>query len=44
MRRPGSPSIRTRSSWLRRASELFGIDLDHPDDRLSCWLQPRIAR
>ncbi|GAA0692820.1 helix-turn-helix domain-containing protein [Kitasatospora atroaurantiaca] len=26
---------------LRRARELFGIDLDHPDDRLSCWLQLR---
>ncbi|WP_152628100.1 PucR family transcriptional regulator [Streptacidiphilus neutrinimicus] len=29
---------------LRRAGELFGIDLDHPDDRLSCWLQLRMAR
>jgi PucR C-terminal helix-turn-helix domain len=26
---------------LRRARELFGIDLGHPDDRLSCWLQLR---
>ncbi|WEP00481.1 helix-turn-helix domain-containing protein [Streptomyces sp. FXJ1.172] len=26
---------------LRRAAELFDIDLDHPDDRLSCWLQLR---
>ncbi|GGO97687.1 PucR family transcriptional regulator [Wenjunlia tyrosinilytica] len=29
---------------LRRARELFGIDLDHPDDRLSCWLQLRLQR
>ncbi|MEZ0064724.1 DNA-binding PucR family transcriptional regulator [Streptacidiphilus sp. MAP12-20] len=29
---------------LRRAGELFGLDLDHPDDRLSCWLQLRMAR
>jgi sugar diacid utilization regulator len=29
---------------LRRAGELFGIDLDHPDDRLSCWLQLRMLR
>ncbi|GAA4990997.1 helix-turn-helix domain-containing protein [Kitasatospora paranensis] len=29
---------------LRRAGELFAIDLDHPDDRLSCWLQLRTAR
>ncbi|RAG82745.1 hypothetical protein DN069_25945 [Streptacidiphilus pinicola] len=29
---------------LRRAGELFGIDLDHPDDRLSCWLQLRMVR
>lgn len=29
---------------LRRAGELFGIDLDHPDDRLSCWLQLRMQR
>ena len=29
---------------LRRAGELFGIDLDHPDDRLSCWLQLRMSR
>ncbi|MFD0330800.1 helix-turn-helix domain-containing protein [Streptacidiphilus monticola] len=28
---------------LRRAKELFGLDLDHPDDRLSCWLQLRLA-
>jgi hypothetical protein len=27
---------------LRRARELFGLDLDQPDDRLSCWLQLRI--
>jgi hypothetical protein len=27
---------------LRRARELFGIDLGHPDDRLSCWLQLRL--
>ncbi|SEM09226.1 DNA-binding transcriptional regulator, PucR family [Streptacidiphilus jiangxiensis] len=29
---------------LRRAGELFDIDLDHPDDRLSCWLQLRMPR
>jgi hypothetical protein len=29
---------------LRRAGELFAIDLDHPDDRLSCWLQLRMPR
>ncbi|WP_152627011.1 PucR family transcriptional regulator [Streptacidiphilus melanogenes] len=29
---------------LRRAGELFGVDLDHPDDRLSCWLQLRMTR
>ncbi|MEY9876175.1 sugar diacid utilization regulator [Streptacidiphilus sp. MAP12-33] len=29
---------------LRRAGELFGVDLDHPDDRLSCWLQLRLPR
>lgn len=28
---------------LRRARELFGIDLDNPDVRLSCWLQLRLA-
>lgn len=28
---------------LRRARELFGLDLDDPDDRLSCWLQVRIG-
>jgi hypothetical protein len=28
---------------LRRARELFGLDLDHPDDRLSCWIQVRLA-
>ncbi|WP_239472065.1 helix-turn-helix domain-containing protein [Streptomyces sp. NEAU-S7GS2] len=28
---------------LRRAHELFGIDLGHPDVRLSCWLQLRLA-
>lgn len=28
---------------LRRARELFGLDLDAPDDRLSCWLQLRIG-
>lgn len=26
---------------LRRARELFALDLDHPDDRLSLWLQLR---
>lgn len=29
---------------LRRAGELFALDLDHPDDRLSCWLQLRLAQ
>ncbi|MDH6124148.1 helix-turn-helix domain-containing protein [Kitasatospora sp. GP82] len=29
---------------LRRARELFGLDLDHPDDRLSCWLQLRVQQ
>ncbi|MFD4669653.1 PucR family transcriptional regulator [Lentzea sp. NPDC058450] len=30
---------------LRRIPELFGVDpLGHPDDRLSCWLQLRLAR
>ncbi|MFF4343076.1 PucR family transcriptional regulator [Kitasatospora sp. NPDC001540] len=29
---------------LRRAGDLFGLDLEHPDDRLSCWLQLRTAR
>ncbi len=28
---------------LRRARELFGLDLDDPDVRLSCWLQLRLA-
>ncbi|MEW1909683.1 helix-turn-helix domain-containing protein [Kitasatospora sp. NPDC085895] len=28
---------------LRRAGQLFGLDLDHPDDRLSAWLQLRLA-
>ncbi|KAB1139243.1 PucR family transcriptional regulator [Streptomyces luteolifulvus] len=28
---------------LRRARELFGLDLDDPDDRLSCWLQLRVS-
>lgn len=27
---------------LRRARELFGLDLDEPDVRLSCWLQLRL--
>ncbi|MFJ8671917.1 PucR family transcriptional regulator [Streptomyces sp. NPDC093589] len=27
---------------LRRARELFGLDLKHPDDRLSCWMQLRL--
>ncbi|WP_418960214.1 PucR family transcriptional regulator [Streptomyces tritici] len=27
---------------LRRARDLFGLDLDDPDTRLSCWLQLRI--
>ncbi|MFJ9413646.1 PucR family transcriptional regulator [Streptomyces sp. NPDC101227] len=29
---------------LRRARELFDLDLGHPDDRLSCWLQLRLLR
>ncbi|MFC9294992.1 PucR family transcriptional regulator [Streptomyces sp. NPDC057011] len=29
---------------LRRAQEQFGLDLDDPDVRLSCWLQLRIGR
>ncbi|MEU8617672.1 helix-turn-helix domain-containing protein [Streptomyces sp. NPDC048623] len=28
---------------LRRVRELFGLDLDDPDDRLSCWVQLRIG-
>ncbi|WP_156365759.1 CdaR family transcriptional regulator [Nocardiopsis sp. NRRL B-16309] len=28
---------------LRRARELFGLDLDDADDRLSCWIQLRLA-
>ncbi|MFD0528578.1 PucR family transcriptional regulator [Kitasatospora arboriphila] len=28
---------------LRRAGQLFGLDLEHPDDRLSAWLQLRLA-
>jgi PucR C-terminal helix-turn-helix domain len=28
---------------LRRAAELFDIGLDHPDDRLSVWMQLRLA-
>ncbi|MFF8847574.1 PucR family transcriptional regulator [Streptomyces sp. NPDC015127] len=28
---------------LRRTRELFGLDLNHPDDRLSCWMQLRIG-
>ncbi|MGW0778192.1 PucR family transcriptional regulator [Streptomyces sp. NPDC002835] len=28
---------------LRRTRKIFGLDLDAPDDRLSCWLQLRIA-
>ncbi|MFG2890915.1 PucR family transcriptional regulator [Streptomyces sp. NPDC048248] len=28
---------------LRRARELFGLDLDDPDVRLSCWLQLRLV-
>ncbi|MFF7705687.1 PucR family transcriptional regulator [Streptomyces lydicus] len=27
---------------LKRVRELFGLDLEHPDDRLSCWLQLRL--
>jgi DNA-binding PucR family transcriptional regulator len=29
---------------LRRTSELFGVSLDHPDDRLAVWMQLRLAR
>ncbi|GAA3112634.1 PucR family transcriptional regulator [Streptomyces rectiviolaceus] len=29
---------------LKRVRELFGLDLNHPDDRLSCWLQLRLSR
>lgn len=29
---------------LRRVHELFGISLDHPDDRLSVWIQLRLLR
>jgi PucR C-terminal helix-turn-helix domain len=29
---------------LRRASELFEINLDHPDDRLSVWMQLRLGQ
>lgn len=29
---------------LKRARDLFGLDLDHPDDRLSCWLQLRLSQ
>lgn len=28
---------------LRRTRELFGLDMSDPDDRLSCWLQLRVA-
>jgi hypothetical protein len=28
---------------LRRARELFGLDLDDPDERLSCWIQLRLV-
>jgi PucR C-terminal helix-turn-helix domain len=28
---------------LRRAGELFDISLDHPDDRLSVWMQLRLC-
>ncbi len=28
---------------LRQVDELFDITLDHPDDRLSVWLQLRAA-
>ncbi|MFE0136802.1 PucR family transcriptional regulator [Streptomyces sp. NPDC059037] len=28
---------------LRRVREVFGLDLDAPDDRLACWLQLRIG-
>jgi hypothetical protein len=28
---------------LRRSGELFGLELDKPDDRLSIWLQLRLA-
>lgn len=29
---------------LRRATELFGIALQHPDDRLAIWMQLRLRR
>lgn len=29
---------------LRRVPELFGISLDHPDERLSVWMQLRLTR
>lgn len=28
---------------LRRAHELFGLDLGRPDVRLSCWMQLRLT-
>jgi DNA-binding PucR family transcriptional regulator len=28
---------------LRRSAELFGISLDHPDDRLAVWMQLRLV-
>ncbi|MFJ6728079.1 PucR family transcriptional regulator [Streptomyces sp. NPDC091281] len=28
---------------LRRVPDLFDLDLTHPDDRLSCWLQLRLG-
>jgi len=28
---------------LRRANELFGIDLDNPDDTLTLWLSLRVV-
>jgi hypothetical protein len=41
--RPLTVHQNTLKYRLRRARELFGLDLDAPDDRLSCWLQLRIS-
>jgi hypothetical protein len=29
---------------LRRSNELFGVSIDHPDDRLAVWMQLRLSR
>ena len=31
------------SRWLRRAHELFGVDLANPEDTLTLWLGLRVA-